>query len=37
MTEQNQAQDLLATLWDALHQLEGTLERTRDGVEAIAS
>ena len=37
MTEPNQAWDLVATLRDALHQLEGTLERTRDGVEAIAS
>ena len=37
MTEQNQAWDLLATLRDALHQLEGTLERTRDGVDEIAS
>jgi hypothetical protein len=27
----------LATLRDALHQLEGTLERTRAGVDAIAS
>ena len=31
MTEQNQAQDLLATLRDALHQLEGTLERRAMG------
>ena len=37
MTEQNQARDLLATLRDALHQLEGTLERTRDGVDEITS
>jgi hypothetical protein len=37
MTEQHQAQDLVATLRDALHQLEGTLERTHDGVEEIAS
>lgn len=37
MTETNQARDLLATLRDALHQLEGTLERTRDGIDAIAS
>ena len=36
MTEQNQARDLLATLRDALHQLEGTLERARDGVDEIA-
>jgi hypothetical protein len=27
----------VATLRDALHQLEGTRERTRDGVDAIAS
>ena len=37
MTETNKTRDLLATLRDALHQLEGTLERTRDGVDAIAS
>ena len=37
MTEQNQARDLVATLRDALHQLELHLERTRDGVDAIAS
>jgi len=37
MTETNQARDLLATLRDALHQLEGTLECTRDGIDAIAS
>ena len=37
MTEPNQAWDLVATLRDALHQLEGTLERTRDGVDEIAS
>ncbi len=37
MTEQNQARDLVATLRDALHQLEGTLERTREGVDEIAS
>jgi len=35
MTEQNQARDLVATLQDALHQLEGTHERPRDGVDAI--
>ena len=33
MTEQNQARDLVATLRDALHQLEGALARTRDGVD----
>jgi hypothetical protein len=37
MTETNKTRDLLATLRDALHQLEFTLERTRDGVDAIAS
>ncbi len=37
MTEPNQARDLVATLRDALHQLEGTLGRTRDGVDEIAS
>ena len=37
MTEQNQAQNLLATLRDALHHLEGSLARTREGVDAIAS
>jgi hypothetical protein len=37
MTEQNQGRDLVATLRDALHQLEVSLERTRDGVDAIAS
>jgi hypothetical protein len=37
MTETNQARDLLATLRDALHQLEVTLGRTREGVDEIAS
>jgi hypothetical protein len=37
MTETNQARDLVATLRDALHQLEFTLERTREGVDAIAN
>ena len=37
MTEQNQARDLVATLRDALHQLEGSLTCTRDGVDDIAS
>ncbi len=37
MTEQNQARDLLATLRDALHQLEVSLGRTREGVEEVAS
>ena len=36
MTETNKARDLVATLRDALHQLEGTLERTRAGVNEIA-
>src|SRR5262245_55266739 len=36
MTEQNQAQNLLTTLRDALHQLEGALARTREGVDHIA-
>ncbi len=37
MTEQHQARDLVATLRDALHKLEFTLGRTRDGVDEIAS
>jgi len=37
MPETNKTRDLLATLRDALHQLEGALARTRDGVDAIAS
>ena len=37
MTEMNKTRDLLATLRDALHQLEGTLGRTRAGVDEIAS
>ena len=37
MTEQNQARDLVTTLRNALHQLEGALERTREGVDEIAS
>src|SRR5437660_9173690 len=37
MTETNKTRDLLATLRDALHQLELDLERTREGVDAIAS
>ena len=37
MTEPNKTRDLLATLRDALHQLVLTLERTREGVDAIAS
>ena len=37
MTETNQRRDLLATLRDALQQLEGTLGRTREGVDEIAS
>jgi ABC-type transporter Mla subunit MlaD len=37
MTETNKTRDLLATLRDALQKLEGTLERTRDGVDEITS
>jgi hypothetical protein len=37
MTEQNQARDLATTLRNALHQLEGALEHTREGVDEIAS
>src|SRR5262249_52005702 len=37
MTAQNQARDLVATLRDALHQLEVSLGRTREGVEEVAS
>src|SRR5215468_9822797 len=37
MTETNQRRDLLATLRDALQQLEDTLGRTREGVDEIAS
>ena len=37
MTEQNQSRDLVATLRDALRQLEGALGRTREGVDEIAS
>jgi hypothetical protein len=37
MTEQNQARDLVATLWDALQQLDCHLGLTRDGVDAIIS
>ena len=37
MTDTNKTRDLLATLRDALHQLEGTLERTREGVAEIAN
>src|SRR5215831_5877093 len=37
MTEHHQAQDLVATLRDALHKLEGTLGLTREGVEEVAS
>ena len=37
MTETNQARDLLATLRDALHQLEVNLELTRSGVDGVAS
>jgi hypothetical protein len=37
MAEQHQVQALLATLRDALHQLAGNLERTRSGVDGVAS
>src|SRR5215510_13255200 len=37
MTEQNQTRALLATLRDALHQLEFNLELTRSGVAGAAS
>src|SRR2546430_1309901 len=37
MPEQHQARDLVATLRDALHKLDGTLERTREGVDEIAN
>jgi hypothetical protein len=37
MTETNKRRDVVATLRDALHQLEVTLERTRAGVDEIAS
>jgi hypothetical protein len=37
MTEPNQAHDLLATLRDALHTLDATLGRTREGVDAIVN
>ena len=37
MTDQNQGRDLVATLRATLHQLAGTLDRTRAGVDEIAS
>ena len=37
MTEPHQPRDLVAMLRDALHTLEGTLGRTREGVDEIAS
>jgi phage shock protein A len=37
MTETNKTRDLLATLRDALQQLESTLARTREGVDEITS
>ena len=37
MTERHNTRDLVATLRDALHQLEVTLGRTREGVDEIAS
>jgi hypothetical protein len=37
MSEQHQARDLVATLRDALQQLEVSLGRTREGVDEIAN
>ena len=37
MDETNKRQDLMATLRDALRTLEGTLGRTREGVDEIVS
>jgi hypothetical protein len=37
MTEPNRAHDVLTTLRDALHTLDATLERTREGVNAIVN
>jgi chromosome segregation ATPase len=37
MTEQNQARDVLATLRDALHKLDFSLEHTREDVTEVAS
>ena len=37
MTEPNQAHDILTTLRDALHTLDGTLGLTREGVNTIVS
>ena len=37
MTETHKRRDLVATLRDALHQLEVNIERTREGVDTIAS
>src|SRR5215510_14213658 len=37
MTEHNQARNLVATLRDALQQLECNLELTRSGVDGVAS
>ena len=37
MTETNKARDLMATLRDALHQLDFNLDHTRAGVDAITS
>ncbi len=37
MTETNKTRDLVATLRDAVHQLESALGRTRNGVDEIAS
>jgi hypothetical protein len=37
MTEPNQAHNLLATLRNALHELDATLGRTREGVDTIVN
>ena len=37
MTEPNQADNLLATLRNALHELDATLGRTREGVDTIVN
>jgi hypothetical protein len=37
MTEQHQARTLVATLRDALHELDAALERMREGLDAIAA
>jgi hypothetical protein len=37
MTEPNQADNLLATLRNAMHELDATLGRTREGVDTIVN